>query len=54
MEYLFSKLQLSKPFEWRRILKTLNAIEFIIKNGSPQVVQTLRREVYKISNLNNF
>lgn len=54
MDYLFNKLQASKPFEWRRILKTLNTLEFICKNGSPSCVMQLRRETYKLSSLNSF
>lgn len=34
VQFTMLKLQ-SKPNEWRRILKTLNCIEFVIKNGSP-------------------
>lgn len=48
-----TKLQ-SKPNEWRRILKTLNCIEFVIKNGSPQIVMALKHEMYKLSSLSNF
>ena len=39
---------------WRRILKSLNAIEFIIKNGSPPAVIQFKRDMYKISGLCNF
>ena len=53
LDHFYLKLQ-SKPNEWRRILKTLNSIEFIIKNGSPNIIQTLKREIYKLSSLSNF
>jgi len=43
-----------KPVEWRRILKTLNCIDFSIKNGSPQIVMAYKQELYKISVLCNF
>jgi hypothetical protein len=33
---LLLKLQ-SPAFEWRRIIKSLNAVDFILKNGSPNV-----------------
>ena len=35
--FLNLKLESQGP-QWRRILKSLAAIEFIIKNGSPQAV----------------
>ena len=39
---------------WRRILKSLSAIEFLIKNGSPPAVIQFKRDLYKISSLCNF
>ena len=39
---------------WRRVLKSLTAIEFIIKNGSPPAVIQFKRDMYKISALSNF
>lgn len=51
--FVMLKLQ-SKPNEWRRILKTLNCIEFVIKNGSPQIVMRLKQETYKLQSLNGF
>lgn len=53
LAHFYLKLQ-SKSGEWRRVLKTLNSIEFIIKNGSPQAIQALKREVYKLHSLSNF
>ena len=53
LAHFYLKLQ-SKAHEWRRILKTLNSIEFIIKNGSPNAIQTLKREIYKLQSLSNF
>ena len=44
----------SKPNEWRRVLKTMNCIEFVIKNGSPHFVIEVRRECHKMSSLSNF
>ena len=40
--------------QWRRVLKVLTAIEFIIKNGSPPAVIQFKRDMYKISTLCNF
>lgn len=51
--FLYLKLE-SPPVQWRRILKSLTAIEFIIKNGSPPVVIQFKRDMYKISTLCNF
>jgi ENTH domain len=53
LAHFYLKLQ-SKAHEWRRILKTLNSIEFIIKNGSPNAIQALKREIYKLQSLSNF
>jgi len=36
------------------VLKSLTAIEFIIKNGSPPAVIQFKRDMYKISTLCNF
>jgi hypothetical protein len=33
------------------VLKTLHAIDFLIKNGSPPAVMSYKREMYKISSL---
>ena len=51
--FCFTKLT-ATPAEWRRVLKTLNVLEFICKNGSPQAVMQLKRDLYKISSLCNF
>ena len=52
-KFLYTKLEAGGP-QWRRILKALTAIEFIIKNGSPPAVIQFKRDVYKISSLCNF
>jgi hypothetical protein len=36
-DFLLLKLS-SKGAEWRRVLKALNAIDFLLKNGSPMIV----------------
>ena len=51
--YCFEKLG-APPAQWRRIIKTLTVIEFILKNGSPSAIMSFKREVYKISSLMNF
>ena len=51
--FMYTKLE-SQAAQWRRILKSLTAIEFIIKNGSPPAVIQFKRDMYKISTLCNF
>ena len=51
--FMYLKLE-SQAVQWRRILKSLTAIEFIIKNGSPPAVIQFKRDMYKISTLCNF
>ena len=34
---------------WRRVLKTLNLLEFLIKNGSERIIDEVRREQFKVS-----
>lgn len=50
---MYTKLEAPAP-QWRRVLKALTAIEFIIKNGSPPAVIQFKRDMYKISTLCNF
>ena len=35
--FLYVKMEAPAP-QWRRVLKALTAIEFIVKNGSPPAV----------------
>jgi len=51
--FMYTKLEAPAP-QWRRVLKALTAIEFIIKNGSPPAVIQFKRDMYKISTLCNF
>ena len=51
--FMYTKLE-SQAAQWRRILKSLTAIEFIVKNGSPPAVIQFKRDMYKISTLCNF
>ena len=51
--FLYLKLESTGP-QWRRILKSLTAIEYIIKNGSPPAVIQFKRDMYKIASLTNF
>jgi hypothetical protein len=34
--------------KWRRVLKTLNLLEFLIKNGSERIIDEVRREQFKV------
>ena len=36
------------------MLKSLNALEFVVKNGSPQAVLAIKRDQFKISSCTNF
>jgi hypothetical protein len=40
VEHLLAKMK-SPAFEWKRILKSLNAIEFVLKHGSPNALGKL-------------
>ena len=44
----------SKPKEWRRIYKALNALDFLIKNGAPRCIQEIKDELFKIRSLQDF
>mmetsp|Transcript_3705 Transcript_3705/g.3635 ORF Transcript_3705/g.3635 Transcript_3705/m.3635 type:complete len:96 (+) Transcript_3705:11-298(+) len=37
MAHLWSKLN-SKPRQWRRIYKSLHAMEYLLKNGAPRAI----------------
>jgi hypothetical protein len=37
IDHLLEKIK-SPPFEWRRILKAMNALDFMLKNGSLAVL----------------
>lgn len=50
MKHLWSKLSL-KPKEWRKIFKALHAIDFLLKNGAPRVIQDIRDDLFKIRSL---
>lgn len=50
MKHLWEKLSL-KPKYWRRIYKALYAMEYMIKNGAPRVVQDIKDDLFKIRSL---
>jgi epsin len=54
MEFVYTKMQQAQPYEWRRILKGLNLIEFIVKNGSPQVCQSIKRDMHRLTQFSHF
>jgi hypothetical protein len=43
IEHCLAKIK-SPSFEWRRIYKSLCAIEFLIKNGNPNVIGKLQMQ----------
>jgi len=47
MQHLWKKIN-SKPKEWRRIFKALNAMDYLCKNGAPRVVQDIKDDLFKI------
>lgn len=50
MKHLWSKLSL-KQKEWRKIFKSLHAIDYLLKNGAPRIIQDIRDDLYKIRSL---
>jgi epsin len=50
MKHLWSKLTL-KQKEWRKIFKALHALDYLLKNGAPRIVQEIRDDLYKIRSL---
>jgi epsin len=53
MKHLWAKLQ-SKPKDYRRIFKSLSAMDYLVKNGAPRVVQDIKDDLYKIRSFNEF
>jgi len=53
MKHIWKRLS-SERKNWRRILKTLSLIEYLIKNGSPRCIQEFRDEIYQIRTLQDF
>jgi len=53
MRHLWKKLN-SKPKDWRRIIKALHAMDYLIKNGAPRVIQDIKDELFKIRALQDF
>lgn len=53
MQHIWSRLSSQKK-KWRKILKTLNLIEHLVKNGSPRCIQEFRDEIYQIRSLQDF
>ena len=53
LAHLKQKLEVP-AFEWRRVLKSLTAIEYLLKNGPPRFAQDLKMDMYKLMNLQSF
>ena len=47
MKHLWKKLNI-KPSRWRQLYKALHAMEYLIKNGCPRVVQEIKDDLFKI------
>ncbi len=50
MKHLWAKAQLSNK-EWVKVYKALHAMEFLLRNGAPRIVQDLKDDLYKIRTL---
>ena len=50
MKHLWGKMTL-KPKEWRKIFKALHAMDYLLKNGAPRIIQDLRDDLFKIRSL---
>ena len=49
------KQKLEVPaYEWRRILKSLTAMEYILKNGPPRFAQDLKMDLFRLQNMQSF
>ncbi len=53
MQHLKTKLDVP-AFEWRRILKSLTAMEYLLKNGPPRVAQDMRMDMFRIQQMQSF
>jgi len=45
MKHIWKKLSATKK-KWRKIMKTLNLIEYLLKNASPKVIGEIKDELY--------
>jgi len=50
MKHLWSKINLQAK-DWKKIYKGLHALEFLVRNGAPRIVQDLKDDLYKIRTL---
>ena len=46
MRFIFEKLRDDKTKNWRKILKTLHLIDYLLKNGAPRVSQEIKSDEY--------
>lgn len=53
MAHVLKRLECKKE-KWRKILKTLFLIEHILKTGSPNFVDSMKSDMYKLKNLSSF
>lgn len=53
MKYIWKCLN-SDNKDWRRVLKTIGLIEYLIKNGAPRCIGEFKDEIFKIRTFNDF
>lgn len=51
-EFIWDKLRKSKS--WRKILKTLNLVEFLLKNGPPSIISSFKYDIYQFRSFDNY
>lgn len=51
-EFIWEKLKKGKS--WKKVLKTLNLVEFLLKNGPPSIVSSFKYDVYQFRSFDNF
>jgi len=54
MKHIWNRLDVNKTKKWRKIEKTLNLIDHLIKYGSPRCVNEFKDEVFNIRKLKNY
>eukprot|EP01015_Nassula_variabilis_P036135 TRINITY_DN924_c0_g1_i6.p1 TRINITY_DN924_c0_g1~~TRINITY_DN924_c0_g1_i6.p1 ORF type:complete len:672 (+),score=132.04 TRINITY_DN924_c0_g1_i6:584-2599(+) len=53
MKYIWKRLS-QKDKQWRRILKTLNLVEYLLKNGSPRCLHEFKDEIYTLRSFQDY
>jgi epsin len=53
MKHIWKRLN-SQRKKWRKIIKTLTLIDYLLKNGSPRCIAEIKDEIYQIKTLQDF